>query len=91
MPLPHMPPCVPVQKNIVTPMRLAGGWRLALTAGLLGVALSRRAPGDTRPNILLFFPDTISAESMGAYGHPVAQTPHFDAFAKQVRGVPCAL
>jgi hypothetical protein len=72
-------------------MSLAGGWRLALTAGLLGVALSRRAPGDTRPNILLFFPDTISAESMGAYGHPVAQTPHFDAFAKQVQGIPCAL
>lgn len=41
-----------------------------------------RAPGDTRPNIVLFFPDTIAAEAMGPrYGNPVVRTPFFDAFA----------
>jgi len=53
---------------------------------IIGVAVSVHAwreKGDNRPNIVLFFPDTISAESMGAYGHPVAQTPNFDSFVSE--------
>ena len=55
-------------------------WCLLVLLVLSAVAASR-APGDTRPNIVLFFPDTIAAEAMGAQGHPVVQTPNFDAFA----------
>ena len=54
---------------------------LAFVVAAAVPALAWRKPGDTRPNIILFFPDTISAESMGAYGHPVCETPNFDAFA----------
>jgi choline-sulfatase len=46
-------------------------------------ARARRAPGDTRPNIVLFHPDTIRAESIAAYGHPLSRTPNFDALAAQ--------
>jgi arylsulfatase A-like enzyme len=56
---------------------------LLLAAMSTAAVLAWRAPGETRPNIVFFFPDTISAESMGAYGHPVTKTPNFDAFAAQ--------
>ena len=39
----------------------------------------------TRPNIVLFMTDQQRADSLGAFGSPVAQTPHLDAFA--ARGV----
>lgn len=43
----------------------------------------RRAPGDSRPNLVLFFPDTISAEAFGPlYGHPLVRTPRFDAWVR---------
>ena len=44
-------------------------------------ALASRAPGDTRPNIITYFPDTIRAESLSAYGHPLAKTPNVDRLA----------
>ena len=56
---------------------------MLLVAMSTAAVLAWRAPGETRPNIVFFFPDTISAESMGAYGHPVTKTPNFDAFAAQ--------
>jgi choline-sulfatase len=37
----------------------------------------------SRPNFLFFFPDELRAESLGCYGHPVAQTPNLDEFARQ--------
>ena len=41
-----------------------------------------RAPGDNRPNIVLFFPDTLSSEAMGPlYGNPIVQTPRLNEFA----------
>jgi len=46
-------------------------------------ALARRAAGDARPNIVLFYPDTIRAEALGAYGHPISRTPNLDALAAQ--------
>ena len=47
------------------------------------LVLSKRAAGDTRPNIILYYPDTIRAESLGTYGHPLTQTPNLDKFASQ--------
>ena len=35
----------------------------------------------TRPNLLLFMPDELRADSLGAFGNPVARTPHLDALA----------
>lgn len=34
-----------------------------------------------RPNILLFMPDQLRADSVGAFGNPVVQTPNIDALA----------
>ena len=43
-----------------------------------------RAPGDKRPNFVVYFPDTVAAESCGGeYGNPVAKTPFMDALAKE--------
>lgn len=38
-----------------------------------------------RPNLLLFMPDQLRADSVGAFGNPVVQTPNIDALA--ARGV----
>jgi arylsulfatase A-like enzyme len=48
---------------------------------LTAICTAARAPGDTRPNLVLYFPDTISASAMGAYGSPIVKTPFFDALA----------
>ena len=34
-----------------------------------------------RPNIVLFMPDQLRADSVGCFGNPVVQTPHIDALA----------
>jgi arylsulfatase A-like enzyme len=39
----------------------------------------------SRPNLLLFMPDQLRADAMGAFGNPVASTPAIDALA--ARGV----
>ena len=48
-------------------------------------ALSWRAPGDTRPNFIVYIPDTIRAEALSAYGHPFVKSPNVDRLA--ARGV----
>lgn len=40
---------------------------------------------ERRPNILIFMPDQLRADAVGAFGSPVARTPHIDALA--ARGV----
>ena len=40
---------------------------------------------DDRPNILVFMPDQLRADAVGAFGSPVARTPYIDALA--ARGV----
>jgi arylsulfatase A-like enzyme len=42
----------------------------------------KRAAGDTRPNLVLSFPDTIAASALSIYGNPVVKTPNLDRFAK---------
>lgn len=34
-------------------------------------------------NYVLIYPDELRAESLGCYGHPVVQTPHIDALARE--------
>jgi arylsulfatase A-like enzyme len=34
-----------------------------------------------RPNLVLFIPDQLSVDAVGAFGNPIAQTPHIDALA----------
>ncbi len=36
-----------------------------------------------RPNIVLFMPDEMRADSLACYGNPVTKTPNFDRLAKQ--------
>jgi arylsulfatase A-like enzyme len=42
----------------------------------LTTALALRASGDDRPNIIVFLPDTIRADSLSVYGHPLTSTPN---------------
>jgi choline-sulfatase len=37
----------------------------------------------TRPNIILFMPDELRADSLACYGNPVTRTPNFDRLAAQ--------
>jgi len=34
-------------------------------------------------NFIFYMPETMRAESMGCYGHPLIRTPNFDRFASQ--------
>jgi len=36
----------------------------------------------TRPNFVFFIPDQLRADAVGAFGSPIVQTPHLDAFAE---------
>ena len=36
-----------------------------------------------RPNIILFFPDELRADSLACYGNPVTKTPNFDRLASE--------
>lgn len=47
------------------------------------VVNSLREKGDTRPNIITYFPDTIRSESLSTYGHPFVSTPNVDRLASQ--------
>ncbi len=45
-------------------------------------AVAAQAPAvPKKPNIVLFMPETLRAESLGCYGHPVSRTPNFDRLA----------
>lgn len=39
--------------------------------------------GPRKPNLLIFMPDQLRAESIGCYGHPLVQTPHVDRLAAE--------
>jgi choline-sulfatase len=78
----------------------AAAMALGLTAGEApaGEPAQAEAPAGAptsaaarRPNLVLFLPDQLRAESIGCYGHPVVQTPHIDRLAAQgVRFSYCA-
>jgi len=50
---------------------------------LASLAARARVPGGSRPNLILFFPDEMRADSLACYGNPVTRTPAFDLLAKQ--------
>lgn len=64
----------------------------AALAGALGSAAPAAMPEPQaalpttparRPNIILFMPDEVRADSFGCYGNPVAKTPNLDRLAAQ--------
>lgn len=66
--------------------------RRATLQGLASVAaLAAAAPRGvraapvalSRPNLILFFPDELRADALGAYGNPVCKTPNFDRLARE--------
>lgn len=52
---------------------------LLLLASVGGLACARQAAPPARPNVLLIVVDTLRADRLGAYGYPVATSPHIDA------------
>jgi choline-sulfatase len=57
--------------------------RRTFLAGAAGVSASMAAGNKQRPNFIFFMPDTLRAESLACYGHPVAKTPNFDHLASE--------
>lgn len=49
---------------------------------VLGVLCVRPVSAAPKPNVLLLMSDDLAA-TLGCYGHPLAKTPHLDAFAKR--------
>jgi arylsulfatase A-like enzyme len=52
-----------------------------LVIGVVGAAGVAAAAAPRPPNIVVFVPDELRAESMGVYGHPVTSTPNFARLA----------
>ncbi len=61
---------------------------VALPSGGCGRDATSEKPGDTPgspkvpPNIILYVVDTVRADSLACYGHPVVQTPSIDQLAE---------
>ncbi|MBI1896792.1 MAG: sulfatase-like hydrolase/transferase, partial [Acidobacteria bacterium] len=47
----------------------------------LAMAMQQERRNRARPNLILFFPDQLRAESIGCYGHPLVRTPNIDRLA----------
>ena len=54
----------------------------AATVIFAGPAAQPERPGATRPNVLFIMSDDLN-DDMGAYGHPIVQTPNIDRLAAQ--------
>lgn len=52
---------------------------LAASASAVTAAAQTRA----RPNFIFFMPETLRAESIGCYGHPLVRTPNLDRLAAE--------
>ena len=59
-------------------------------AGAAAAAAGQSGSTKAKPNIILWMPETLRAESMGCYGHPLTRTPNYDRLAKEgVRFTDC--
>src|ERR1700722_13915100 len=78
--------CDTLRLKMATPIS-----RRALLGGAAaGAALAQSTSGKSKPNIILWMPETMRAESMGCYGHPQVRTPNYDRLAKEgVRFTDC--
>lgn len=57
--------------------------RTFLGAAGISSAVTLAAETKRPPNLVLFMPDEMRAESLGCYGHPVVKTPNFDRLASE--------
>lgn len=48
-----------------------------------GAALLSAAEPPKRPNLVLYQPETLRAESLACYGHPLVRTPNLDRLARE--------
>lgn len=59
-------------------------WRLFILAALLwGGGMGTVLRAATPPHIVIFLADDLGYGDLGCYGHPIVQTPHLDAFARE--------
>lgn len=61
------------------PSPLQGSTLATEASGLTGTSSNLRK----RPNIVLFMPDEMRADSIACYGNPITKTPNIDALARQ--------
>jgi choline-sulfatase len=57
--------------------------RRQFLASVSPVSVAVQAQGPKRPNFILYMPETLRAESLACYGHPLVRTPNFDRLASQ--------
>ena len=48
-----------------------------------GAAAAAAAQSGAKPNFIFFMPETLRAESIGCYGHPLVRTPNLDRLASE--------
>ena len=54
---------------------------LAAVTAVATAVVAARAPLDDRPNVIIYLPDSVRAESMSPYGHRLVQTPNAERLA----------
>ncbi len=63
---------------------------LLTSTATAAAAAAQSASGKAKPNIILWMPETLRAESLACYGHPQIRTPNYDRLAKEgVRFTDC--
>ncbi len=60
---------------------LAGAALAPAALARIPAAVSADGPRDTRPNVLIVFPDQWRRQAVGCYGDSVIRTPHIDRLA----------